>query len=768
MKASKLSIDFGNTNTVVYIQADNGELRVLEMLAISENEALLSANSGDKLISAIPSEVFCCNSSESKIGKQAFIAVQKTHSKEAYQGYGFNFKKDLLSLKDAGTDSDVIEQDLSHKFGREFITRLCFYINKELNDAYENSNELSTISLSVPVSAPLEYRNWLKSQIASCLNAEKIIVLDEATCAAYYYNETLEQGEAILIVDIGGSTTDFSLVEISRTSDGTPCSRILARHGLRLGGADIDLLIADFVLKKNEIDPIDTQSPKTRKKILRMAEKAKKTLTLGSRFVDSDYDSDLAAHISYVITRSDLDLLLKESHISTSLHSFFIECQKLVKESGFSCKDIKHAAFIGGSFMQPFTRDIVQNELIELGLPAPTSKEINGIDIFYAVAIGGIYLSDVKIEGQCLLNSIFLRTGLRQEVNFKLLFAKGDPYPSSSKDFALGKVEESQTHLKFWLAELDSFQDIGSGASYRPITYNGSFYRMPLPASARAGDYRFITRFHIDEDLRVSFTMFDEYEGVNLYCRKEIGNQRGDVTYIEKSSDQPSALSSKEGDGVAHLFSRESILLSDESFGDRKVLALGDVGQQFTSTERVYSNPSNDFERLVESEIIKLSMKGWLITGATVPGTPWKPDHILILANGVIFVIEDKNYTGTWLGSENGPWSCDGRRIMCGTTKGIEDDNPLREVEKSFYAVLRKSEVLGIPQAFGVATVVAPSNSNIDQVTLLKGHKLIKLDALYGLLDWASVRQEQKITEGQIEAPFITTENVRAAFGISG
>ena len=67
MKASKLSIDFGNTNTVVYIQADNGELRVLEMLAISENEALLSANSSDKLISAIPSEVFCSNSSESKI-----------------------------------------------------------------------------------------------------------------------------------------------------------------------------------------------------------------------------------------------------------------------------------------------------------------------------------------------------------------------------------------------------------------------------------------------------------------------------------------------------------------------------------------------------------------------------------------------------------------------------------------------------------------------------------------------------------------------------
>jgi hypothetical protein len=497
---------------------------------------------------------------------------------------------------------------------------------------------------------------------------------------------------------------------------------------------------------------------------LRLSEKAKKTLTIKDRYVEELYDPDLGTSISFIINSVEFRDLLQNSHIPTALNTFISQCKQLISESG--CTSITNTAFIGGTFMQPVFYSIVIDSLAEADLPCPRDSKLGVSEAFYAVASGAISLSDVKIEGLCLLNSIFLRTGKKQEVNFKLLFRKGDPYPAASKDFALGKVDENQTHFKFWLAELDSFQDVGCGASYRPITYNGKFYRMRLPSDARAGDFRFITRFHIDDDLKISVSMYDEESGVNLYSRQEIGNRRSDISYIDvPSSDQFIEQADSEG-GTQLSSGRERLFLSDESSTENNQSMIPAIGTKISETEILFSRPSTAFEAQVEQEIVDWSFPGWIITGSTIPGSQWKPDHLLVLKNGVFFVIEDKDYSGKWVGAENGPWRCDDKKIMCGTTKGVEDDNPLREVEKSFYAALKRVKQFGTGEPFGVATVLAPSFADLTGIDIAKKGKLVKLHELCELIKWAVTRQDQMIEEGKIDKPYLTREIVCKAFGI--
>jgi molecular chaperone DnaK (HSP70) len=768
MNFSALSIDFGNTNTVVYAQSHDGTLSALAIPAISVSDVLLSENTTDRAITTIPTEVYL-GDDRAFIGKQAFREVDKCHSNAAYSKYAINFKKSLLNLYAADCEERESRQRELLRYGAAYLSTLCNYIKNEIGMNLDGTEKIPSITLTVPVSAPLEYRSWLKETILGNLQADSITVLDEATCAAFFYNESLLAGDTILVVDIGGSTTDFSLIEICRMTDGTPASRILARNGLRAGGADIDRLIADYIIEKNELEPLTVYSLKSQTRILRLAEKAKKVLTSSERFVDELYDPDLGTSISFILSKDELEEILSGSDFSRNLYDFFAQCKKLVDESGFPSDEINYAAFIGGSFIQPFLKRVVSDALEDAELPSPQQSNIRGEEIFYAVASGAIKLTGVKLEGQCLLNSIFLRTGPAQEVNFKLLFSKGDHYPSSSKDFALGKVDDIQTHFKFWLAELDSYQDLGTGAIYRPITYNGSFYRMKLPDDALAGDHRFITRFHIDDELKVSVSMFDEAYGVNIYSRLEIGNCRSDLVFLDNSSTDSSFASTSTGEILDVNNGRDKVLLSDDRFDDQAVGArpTSVMGKKFSETQLIYSNPDNKFEALVENTILSWSLKGWLVTGCTIPGSPWKPDHILVLDNGVIVVIEDKNYLGEWVGAENGPWRANGQRIRCGSTRGVEDENPLVEVSKCFWAARGRADRLGIESdPFALRVVVAPNLANIDGVILEKDGRLAKLDDLYNIISWAKRRQDDRIAEGQVKQPFIATEMICDAFGI--
>jgi len=68
----------------------------------------------------------------------------------------------------------------------------------------------------------------------------------EPIAAAMVYQSQLREDAIALIVDAGGGTSDFSIVELAPAIDAsaTRASRILASHGVRIGGTDFDAALA--------------------------------------------------------------------------------------------------------------------------------------------------------------------------------------------------------------------------------------------------------------------------------------------------------------------------------------------------------------------------------------------------------------------------------------------------------------------------------------------------------------------------------------------
>lgn len=68
----------------------------------------------------------------------------------------------------------------------------------------------------------------------------------EPIAAAYHYEETARAEETILIADIGGGTSDFTVIRIGpeRRKRADRSSDILANAGARIGGTDLDSLLS--------------------------------------------------------------------------------------------------------------------------------------------------------------------------------------------------------------------------------------------------------------------------------------------------------------------------------------------------------------------------------------------------------------------------------------------------------------------------------------------------------------------------------------------
>ncbi|PRC94873.1 Hsp70 family protein [Solimicrobium silvestre] len=80
------------------------------------------------------------------------------------------------------------------------------------------------------------------SEIASAAGFKNVVFQYEPIAAAFDYEATIQKEELVLIVDIGGGTSDFSLVRLSpdRAAKNDRRDDILATGGVHIGGTDFD------------------------------------------------------------------------------------------------------------------------------------------------------------------------------------------------------------------------------------------------------------------------------------------------------------------------------------------------------------------------------------------------------------------------------------------------------------------------------------------------------------------------------------------------
>src|SRR5205823_2759307 len=117
--------------------------------------------------------------------------------------------------------------------------------------------EQQEVILTIPASFD-EAARELTFEAARRAGLEAITLLEEPQAAFYCWivshqegwQREVRGGELILVCDIGGGTTDFSLITVVETPSGPGFRRVAVGDHLMLGGDNIDLALAHRVERK--------------------------------------------------------------------------------------------------------------------------------------------------------------------------------------------------------------------------------------------------------------------------------------------------------------------------------------------------------------------------------------------------------------------------------------------------------------------------------------------------------------------------------------
>jgi molecular chaperone DnaK (HSP70) len=180
------------------------------------------------------------------------------------------------------------------------------------------------VLITVPASFDEEARE-LTLRAARAAGLEQVTLLEEPQAAFYAWLDStgdrwrrrIGVGDLILVCDVGGGTTDFSLIAVSEQDGDLALNRVAVGEHILLGGDNMDLALARLLQQRLEAagHRIDTwhlhalwhQSRLAKEALLADPSQTERPVTLlgrGSRLI--------GATMSTALTREDVDQVLRE------------------------------------------------------------------------------------------------------------------------------------------------------------------------------------------------------------------------------------------------------------------------------------------------------------------------------------------------------------------------------------------------------------------------------------------------------------------------
>lgn len=163
--------------------------------------------------------------------------------------------KSWLSNSEADRTAKILPWD-SQEAGRVLSpVEASAHFLAHMRQAWERGKNLplseQQIVLTVPASFDEEARE-LTVQAARDAGIEKLTLLEEPAAAFYAWiashlassNKQLFDGQLVLVCDVGGGTSDFTLVRVEREGDRIQFTRTTVGRHLLLGGDNLDLTIS--------------------------------------------------------------------------------------------------------------------------------------------------------------------------------------------------------------------------------------------------------------------------------------------------------------------------------------------------------------------------------------------------------------------------------------------------------------------------------------------------------------------------------------------
>jgi molecular chaperone DnaK (HSP70) len=249
----KIGIDLGTTNSALaYIDEGEAEDRDFPPVHIFETPQLVAAGRVEPR-RTLPSFLFLEDGQPVGVYAReqgAIIPTRLVHSAKSW-----------LSNPDVDRTAKILPWD-SQETGRvlspvEVSARFIAKFREEWDRAKGVPLADQDIVLTVPASFDEEARE-LTVMAAREAGLERLTLLEEPAAAFYSWiannlaqsRKKLFDGQTVLICDVGGGTSDFSLIRVSRSGDLVDFTRTAVGKHLLLGGDNLDLTLAWLVETK--------------------------------------------------------------------------------------------------------------------------------------------------------------------------------------------------------------------------------------------------------------------------------------------------------------------------------------------------------------------------------------------------------------------------------------------------------------------------------------------------------------------------------------
>lgn len=524
-----IAVDFGTSNTVV--ARWNEASQNPETLSL----AGLSVNLGDDP-PLVPSLVYVEQPQSSRV-----IAGQAVRDRgldvAADPRFFRNFKRGIGSslqgfLPDIGGQTITFEQ-----VGQWFLETV-------LDKVRATEAGAENLILTVPVDSFESYRLWL-GELAECLNFNQVRLLDEPTAAALGYG--LMGNQTLLVLDFGGGTLDWSLVQLATPEDRPPLgfilkwgrknmaqdtaqtpktAKVIAKAGENLGGADIDNWLMDYFQQQQGVEA----SPV----VLRLVERLKIQLSQQQQAQEAYFNDETLETYEFSLSRVQLEEILRQQLFFGRLNNSLTQVLQQARRQGVSPEDIDAVLLVGGTAQIPAVQDWVRQQF-----PA---EKIRAEKPFEAVVHGALRLEQGLELEDFLYHSYGVRYWDRRNNchSWHPIIRRGQPYPMTEPvELTLGASVEKQPSIELVLGELGAaatqtevYFENGrlvtrqSGEGNNPVhslnDKEGARTIAQLNPPGFPGTDRIRVRFRVDADRLLRITVEDILTGDTLMINQPV------------------------------------------------------------------------------------------------------------------------------------------------------------------------------------------------------------------------------------------------------
>ncbi len=442
-KIGTLAIDFGNTTTVVAFQGET-----------DTRPHLVDLPPITKAPGEIPSLVWQSNKESSTylIGEEVF---KQGLSGLNHPSLSRNFKR-LIGAPDQEISDNSQSETSAEKAGELLFKGIWRNLPTNL--------EIKRLVLTAPVETYFTYKDWLQ-KVCDDFSVSEIALVDEPTAAAM--GAGLPPGSKLLVLDIGGSTIDMSLValeggegratpvaqllrfdgnDISITSKQVlRCAKVLGKAGIRLGGSDIDRWIVKHLFPKRALS---TQ-------LLNAAERLKCRLSQNDlnpteKLIETVDKEEFEKFLQLSLCRNELEDLLIERGLIKILTKLLADTLAGGRRNSCNLEDLHGVVIVGGGARIPLIKKWLKVHTQPAPLLTPPAIE--------AVAIGALSLTPGVTIKDILQYGVSLRFwDKKSEKHFwHPLFIAGQPWPTTAPlELILSASRVNQSEIELILGEPD-------------------------------------------------------------------------------------------------------------------------------------------------------------------------------------------------------------------------------------------------------------------------------------------------------------------------